>query len=690
MAELPVFSSQGSQYENHQILKDQENLGSSPLGAPSIDVTALNSQKPKKAPTVTPKRFTKFFTPRSTLTSRGGRQSKAGRQLRDITKNGANRRRSLRQNVAEEPELSGRPLKRRKHSIDIASSPPQSSPLKHVQAANDVKIFEDVPTSPAFSDGDELTDLLEDMQPFPQPVKLLGQSGRTQRMLQRSFGGYDALNRGRRGDDHCADWRAETVNFVSAPADIHAFTGTALPFCTASCNSNSLIAVGEEEGSVRLIDSARSSDFSTAHVAFRPHHNAIMDIAFSSDDYMLASASGDQTARIIDMHTQQTICILSGHTSSVKQVRFQPNDDNMITTSSRDGSVQIWDMRCGPKGSVSSLRTAFARNVDTGNDEPPVRYSKHTLDIGAAHRSTSMKSANLPAVSANGGSDGLSVTSIQHLPNGREHLLLTTSEANSSIKLWDLRNAARRSGLTVPLCNIPVPDMHNRTRHYGISSMAISNDGGRLYTACRDGTVYAYSPNHLVLGCVPEMASTSGKTRMSKASRAGVGPLYGFRHSLLRISSFYVKVSLRTARGDKSEMLAVGSSDNCSILFPTDERHLPQRERPVDTGSEEADGDESDLPYFPSGFKRQPEHPTNNLPIYEQGTALVRAHNKEVTSLTWTHDGELVSTSDDFTARCWREDGEEARELRGCGEAGGRRWGCGWADVDPAWDEDED
>jgi WD40 repeat protein len=71
-----------------------------------------------------------------------------------------------------------------------------------------------------------------------------------------------------------------------------------------------------------------------------------MDMVFSSDDSMLATASGDQSSRIIDMRTQKTKFIMHEHTTSVKQVRFQPGNDNIIATSSRDGSVQMWDMRC--------------------------------------------------------------------------------------------------------------------------------------------------------------------------------------------------------------------------------------------------------------------------------------------------------------------------------------------------------
>lgn len=79
----------------------------------------------------------------------------------------------------------------------------------------------------------------------------------------------------------------------------------------------------------------------------------------------------------------------------------------------------------------------------------------------------------------------------------------------------------------------------------------------------------------------------------------------------------------------------------------------------------------------------------DTIPIYEWGTALIRGHNREVTDMTWTPNGDLVTVGDDLTVRCWREDGVDARNLRQGGEAGGRRWKCGWAEADGDWDEDE-
>ena len=59
-------------------------------------------------------------------------------------------------------------------------------------------------------------------------------------------------------------------------------------------------------------------------------------------------------------------------------------------------------------------------------------------------------------------------------------------------------------------------------------------------------------------------------------------------------------------------------------------------------------------------------------------------------ALTWTANGDLVTLGDDFLVRCWREDGDQARDLRTGGESGGRRWACGWADVGEGWDDDDE
>ncbi|KAK4920844.1 hypothetical protein LTR28_012835, partial [Elasticomyces elasticus] len=151
-----LFSSQGSQYDQERLIP--ETLTSSPLAPPS----SADSRKPKKPPPITPKRFTKFFTPRvSTLASCGSGRS--GRQLRDITRNAINWKTSARvedgvkPRLFEDVETAGfedittpdlRPSKRRKRNAGLDSSPPQSSPLKQDEAHSPpFQIHEDVSDS---------------------------------------------------------------------------------------------------------------------------------------------------------------------------------------------------------------------------------------------------------------------------------------------------------------------------------------------------------------------------------------------------------------------------------------------------------------------------------------------------------------------------------------------------------------
>ena len=527
------------------------------------------------------------------------------------------------------------------------------------------------------------------------------------------------------------DRHFETADFYSTPNDSHVCvnlgnpTENALPFCSVSCNTNSLVAIGDEEGGIRLVetDDADESRFRRPHLTFRPHTNAVMDLAFSPDDLLLATASGDQSSKIIDMPSQRAICVLEAHSASLKQVRFQPGSSSVLATSSRDGSVRLWDLRC--KTSDTPLQTlkislegagdnqlsrslprstTYARSVDAilGAHVPCIHHQVSSVSktIETATTIDFPSKAETPSRRGN-----YSVTALSFLPQGREHLLLTGSEADATVKLWDLRTAHyhQRSTDPVPLSSTQRPQSHTKHRHYAITSMALSGNGARLYTLCHDNTIYAYSTSHLILGSAPELAPTSSsadssrrKSRFGRTTeKEGLGPLYGLRHPLFH-TSFYVKLAVRPAKDGRTELLAAGSVDGCAVLWPTDERYM----RPTDQNR--------NAPQPSSSIVNQPGYATpppsvsrptlsrttsnarlnDTIPIYTHGTPLVRGHKCEVTGLSWAYGGELVTVSDDLTARCWREDGNKARELRMGGEGEGRRWASGWAELGEAgWDD---
>lgn len=770
------------------------------------------SIKQKKAPSITPRKFNAFFARRSTRSrTASGSINETTRALGAITGSAINRRQRpikdspipFKQSLAhsagsaivrdenENGHETPRQAKRRKTGHH---TPPESSPLKPpplFQSSPCVRHTDDRATNPALlsplqslpassqevedmsdfecdDDGEGDGDDFDDDPVPPRRLTQLTHRGMGANLFQRELGG---MPRGGRSflTKPVSDWRAETATFSSGPDDTHLTTShdghpRCIPFCAAACNTNSLVAIGDEEGRVRLLDTAPSAKFNKIHLCFQAHNNAIIDLAFSEDDTRLATASGDQTGKVVDMMTQTPISVLGQHTASLKQVRFQPGrgQGHVLATSSRDGSIQIWDLRChgGPVSDTivmerdQGLRYATPRSITSGcvvnsffgaHEAMPRHQTRSMGLLAAAANPLAVDHADVASRGeVPGRLSDVSVTAIHWLPAGREHLLLSACEADASIKLWDIRaiHTSRSHRAPTPLGYTAPPTSHTNWRHFGISSLSLSADASRLYALCKDNTVYAYSTSHMVLG--PSPGSLSGSSAAAKKPKHAPadqlpGPLYGFRHPQFHATSFYVKSALRPARDGRGEVLAVGSADCGAVLFPTDERyfrHAIDAARlqhaaasgpdatlttsslsSLDTlggrrGNAAADGRRPALSRTSSvshNFLRacaRDDIPivqgvdagvgaNNNNSSSSYGTPLVRGHAKEVGALAWSSQGgHLVTVSDDYLIRCWREDdaGARARDLRVRGETEGRRWGCGWADVEEGWDaaEDED
>lgn len=577
---------------------------------------------------------------------------------------------------------------------------------------------------------------------------------------------------------HNSGWQDDVENFYSNVDDIHTCTHPddylSLPLCTAPCNTNSLIAIGEESGEIRLIDPSPDT-FSTPHLTFPVHDNAILDLSFSASDAKLATAAGDQTARIIDMPTQQTIAILTRHTSSLKKVCWQDaSQEQVLATCSRDGAVAVWDLRvkCSSSrpvmeiGEGSEEDEAARLDIDllegsrrrSGRGMMVKEYTQPLNFIAGAHseklrvRSPYASSANPHSLlnsspNNHDSSSSLrdtSVTSLLFLPAPRSNMLVTSGASDACLRLWDLRTTyALRRKAPVPLAVTSQPESHSRNRQFGITSMDLSTDGSRLYALCRDKTVYVYSTRHLVVEGAGEETTRSGGYGNSGAgfkhfpgeeARMGLGPLYGLRHPRLSVSTFFVKLAVRKERDGQREVLAVGSSDNCAVVFSTDERYMRRRR-----GQEQDEGDGSamagkgvrglQMPITPttpsrrstlrpstlsqspsaqngslptpfSNSRRYTSTPASKsrsftsrdtLPIYNSGVALTGAHKKEVSALCFSHSGELITVSDDCSARCWREDSEKAWQMRtfGVEEGGGNEGGAGWVEFGGEEDGEE-
>lgn len=251
------------------------------------------------------------------------------------------------------------------------------------------------------------------------------------------------------------------------------------------------------------------------------HDNAVFDISFSPDDYQMATASGDQSVRIFDVQKQVCISVLQGHRSSIKQAIFNPLNPSVLTSCSRDGSINIWDLRC----------------VGVRSEELTIH--KPVNSIIQAHTP--------PATRGKGSSKrvDVSVTAVTWV---EEYKIASASELNAEIKVWDIRSR-RKTAQAVEASALPASHTLPGHRPFGLNSLTISPDGARLYSLCRDSVVYVYDTQHLANG-----------------------PVHAYTHPRLHASTFYVK----SAISRDGMLLSAGSSDGCPIVFPTDERYLDQ------------------------------------------------------------------------------------------------------------------
>ncbi|KAH6680683.1 WD40-repeat-containing domain protein [Halenospora varia] len=698
-------------------------------GSPPPPPGRRNGEKPRADPSITPRKFRKFFTPRSV----GNNHNSAARQaLFDIT-NPANNRdviqsspiRPARSLGGQEnsPTAFTRGLKRRKivHIEDGATEHKYSSrKSQRIDAEGDESEdgldvlqsspVKQLPSSRRMVEEDEDEEML-DLPVLPRRpvnrISAVADRGLAGRLYQMNLG---CTSRGARHryEYPVNDWQDETHAFHSRKADIHTnhsleSGNLCIPFSSTSCNTNTSIAVGDEEGRVRMLETQKGGEkqLKTSWLNFRVHTNAIIDMSFVDDDSLLATASGDATARVVDMRTQVTTAVLGNHYASLKQVRWQPGSHSILATSSRDGCIQIWDLRTtgydGPATCIqapveprhrTTIRTA-ARKTLFGR---PVNSLIDCHKNGQGHNSapTSAQSSDVPSQGETVGRAGdVSVTAIEFLPGGQDHIL-SACEGDASVKVWDIRHVHGRRKNPIPISQTQHPSAHVGWRHFGVTSMSLNTSGSRLYTLCKDNTVYAYSTAHLILGHAPELSMDhEGKKLPLRATQQGLGPLYGYRHPKLHINSFYVKSAIRKAEDGKSEMLAVGSSNGNAILFPTDERYLPKVQQPEEEDWSSLPQNRSGLRRVGSGAQTMSQRVAESCPISQNGTVLSNGHSREVGCLHWNTDGELVTVGDDYLVRVWRE-GDGARELRKGTVEAGRAGHNGWAEVNKKYDEYED
>ncbi len=73
------------------------------------------------------------------------------------------------------------------------------------------------------------------------------------------------------------------------------------------------------------------------------HRSGVLAVAFHPFEPLLATASGDGTARLWSLSDGTAMATLDGHYGPVTGVAFS-SDGRSLASSSTDGTVRLWDM----------------------------------------------------------------------------------------------------------------------------------------------------------------------------------------------------------------------------------------------------------------------------------------------------------------------------------------------------------
>ena len=78
----------------------------------------------------------------------------------------------------------------------------------------------------------------------------------------------------------------------------------------------------------------------------RGHTSAITSLAFLSSDTRLVSASRDETLRLWDAISGDTLQTLAGHTGEILALAISP-DETSVASAGSDGTIRWWDVESG-------------------------------------------------------------------------------------------------------------------------------------------------------------------------------------------------------------------------------------------------------------------------------------------------------------------------------------------------------
>ncbi|KAH7303159.1 WD40-repeat-containing domain protein [Stachybotrys elegans] len=157
------------------------------------------------------------------------------------------------------------------------------------------------------------------------------------------------------------------------------------------------------------------------------HEDSVWSVAFSHDSKLLASSSKDQTIRLWDTATGETLQTLKGHRGGVRSVDFSHNSELLASASWEGHSIRIWNVTTGRLQKTLKGHTDNICSVNFSHDSKLLASASMDHTVKIWDTTTGQSRHNLQG--HKGG--------VWSVAFSRDSKLLASASMDHTVRVWD-------------------------------------------------------------------------------------------------------------------------------------------------------------------------------------------------------------------------------------------------------------